>query len=219
MPPKATSERAPKCSPPPVAQQVAAVFSIDVSFRQARRLLPALPQDAPVRLLTPVFDLVASRQCSGRALPFSLPLGRSVSALLLKPAAARVQVQCLALEPSPRFAKLVQPSSFSVCEFESSRRSEIDPEDSPKSPPVLASGAHRRSKHPCTQRKRSRCGQTWRKCPPHASNVNSRVHDEMLGSAGASPAVSRASRDTFGSLFGGGAEKGGRGAPRSPRAV
>ena len=38
----------------------------------------------------------------------------------------------------------------------------------------------------------------------------------MLGSAGASPAVSRASRDTFGKLFGGGAEKGGRGA-RAPR--
>ena len=38
----------------------------------------------------------------------------------------------------------------------------------------------------------------------------------MLGSAGASPAVSRASRDTFGSLFGGGAEKGGQGRPRSP---
>ena len=37
-----------------------------------------------------------------------------------------------------------------------------------------------------------------------------------LGSAGASPAVSRASRDTRGKLFGGGAEKSGRGA-RAPR--
>src|SRR6476659_3463339 len=153
VPPKATSERAPKCSPPPVAQQVAAVFSIDVSFRQARRVLPALPQDASVRLLTPVFDLVASRQCSGRALPFSLPLGRPVPALLLKPAAARVQVQCLASVPLRQFSRLIRPFSFSVCEFESSRRSEIDPEDSTKSPPVLASGAHRRSKQQCTQRR------------------------------------------------------------------
>ena len=55
------------------------------------------------------------------------------------------------------------------------------------------------------------------KCPPGLRNVNSRVHDEMLGSAGASPAVSRATRDTFGSLLGGGAEKGGQGRPRSPK--
>ena len=84
-----------------------------------------------------------------------------------------VQVQCLASGPLRQFSRLIRPSSFSACEFESSRRSEIDPEDSPKSPPVLASGAHRRSKYQCTQRRRSRCGQTWRKCPPHVSNVNS----------------------------------------------
>ena len=88
---------------------------------------------------SPVFDLVASRQCSGWALPFSLPLGRSVLALLPQPAAARVQVQCLASEPLPTSLRSwLQPFSSSVCEFESSRRSEIDPEDSPKSPPVLA---------------------------------------------------------------------------------
>ena len=94
-----TSELAPKCSRAAVPQQVAAVFSIDVSFWQARRLLPALPQKRAV-LSAPVFDLVASRQCSGWAYLF-LPLGPSVSALLPEPASARVQVQCLALEPSP----------------------------------------------------------------------------------------------------------------------
>jgi error-prone DNA polymerase len=43
------------------------------------------------------------------------------------------------------------------------------------------------------------------------------LHDDLLGSAGASPAVSRASRDTYRELFGGGAEKSGRGA-RAPLA-
>ena len=218
MPPKATSERAPKCSPPPVAQQVAAVFSIDVSFRQARRLLPALPQKTPVRLLAPVFDLVASRQCSGWALPFSLPLGRSVPALLLKPAAARVQVQCLALGPLRQFSRLIRPFSFSICEFESSRRSEIDPEDSPKSPPVLASAAHRRSKHQCTQRRRSRCGQAWRKCPPHVSNVNSRGTMKCWGARAPRPLCHAPRGTLLGSLFGGAPKRAG-GAPALPRAA
>ena len=39
-----------------------------------------------------------------------------------------------------------------------------------------------------------------------------KLHDDLLGSAGAQPAVSRASPDTHGKLFGGGAEKSGRGA-------
>ena len=43
--------------------------------------------------------------------------------------------------------------------------------------------------------------------------VEETLHDDLLGSAGASPAVSRASRDTH--FFGEGAEKGGRGA-RAP---
>ena len=45
--------------------------------------------------------------------------------------------------------------------------------------------------------------------------VEETLHDDLLGSAGASPAVSRASRDTH--FFGEGAEKGGRGA-RAPLA-
>jgi error-prone DNA polymerase len=45
--------------------------------------------------------------------------------------------------------------------------------------------------------------------------VEETVHDDLLGSAGASPAVSPASRDTHRELFGEGAEKGGRGA-RAP---
>jgi error-prone DNA polymerase len=43
-------------------------------------------------------------------------------------------------------------------------------------------------------------------------DVEETLHDDLLGSAGASPAVSRASRDTHRELFGGGAEKSGRGA-------
>src|SRR5881398_3589148 len=43
-------------------------------------------------------------------------------------------------------------------------------------------------------------------------DVEETLHDDLLGSAGASPAVSRASRDTARDLFGGGAEKSGRGA-------
>ena len=49
-------------------------------------------------------------------------------------------------------------------------------------------------------------------------DVEETLHDDLLGSAGSaspartSPAVSRASRDTHGKLFGGGAEKSGRGA-------
>jgi error-prone DNA polymerase len=39
--------------------------------------------------------------------------------------------------------------------------------------------------------------------------VEETLHDDLLGSAGASPAVSRASRDTHRELFGGGAEKSG----------
>jgi len=45
--------------------------------------------------------------------------------------------------------------------------------------------------------------------------VEETLHDDLLGSAGASPAVSRASRDTYRELFGEGAEKSGRGA-RAP---
>jgi error-prone DNA polymerase len=50
-------------------------------------------------------------------------------------------------------------------------------------------------------------------------NVEETLHDDLLGSAGASPAVSRASRDTLRELFDGGAEKGPesfRGAPLAP---
>ena len=154
MPLKATPERAPKFSPPPVPQKVAAVFLVEVSFRQARRLLPALPSEAPVRSESPVFDLEALRRCSGWARPFSLPSGRSVLALLARPTAcAPAQVPCLASAPLPEFAMLLPPFSFSASEFESSRRSEIDQEDLPKSPPELDSSAHRRSKHQCTQRR------------------------------------------------------------------
>jgi hypothetical protein len=64
-----------------------------------------------------------------------------------------VQVRCFASASLPRFAKLAQPFSFSTSGFESSRRSEIHPEDSPKSPPELDSSAHRRSKYQCTQRR------------------------------------------------------------------
>ncbi len=46
-------------------------------------------------------------------------------------------------------------------------------------------------------------------------DVEETLHDDLLGSAGVSPAVSRASRDTARDLFGGGAEKSGRGA-RAP---
>src|SRR4029077_16627530 len=45
--------------------------------------------------------------------------------------------------------------------------------------------------------------------------VEETLHDDLVGSAGILPAVSRASRDTRRELFGGGAEKSGRGA-RSP---
>ncbi len=50
-------------------------------------------------------------------------------------------------------------------------------------------------------------------------DVEETLHDDLLGSAGASPAVSRASRDTLRELFGGGAEKSPesvRGAPLTP---
>ncbi|PYJ10646.1 MAG: error-prone DNA polymerase [Verrucomicrobia bacterium] len=50
-------------------------------------------------------------------------------------------------------------------------------------------------------------------------NVEETLHDDLLGSAGASPAVSRASRDTLRELFGGGAERSPesvRGAPLTP---
>jgi len=154
VPLKATSERAPKFSRPPFAQQVATAFSFEVSLLLARRLLATLPREAPVRSESSVFDLVASRQCSGWAPPFSLAPGRSVLALLPQPAAcAPAQVQCLASALLPEFAKLLPPFSFSPSGLESSRLSEIDPEDSPKSPPELDSSAHRRSKHQCTQRR------------------------------------------------------------------
>ena len=154
MPPKATPERAPKCWPPPVRQQAAAVFSVDVSFLQAQRLLPALPQEALVRSESRVVDLVALTQCFGWARPFSLPSERFVLALLPQPTAcAPARVQCLASPRLPEFSMLLPPFSFSASEFESSRRSEIDQEDLPKSPPELDSSAHWRSKHQCTQRR------------------------------------------------------------------
>jgi error-prone DNA polymerase len=43
-------------------------------------------------------------------------------------------------------------------------------------------------------------------------DVEETLHDDLLGSAGASPAMSRASRDTHRELFGGAAEKSGRAA-------
>jgi hypothetical protein len=161
-PPKATSKRASKRSPLQFAQRVAAVFSVEISFLAARQLLLALPEEAPVRSDSPAFDLVAARQCSGWAPPFSLLPRGSAEALLQQPAFARVQAQCLASRRLRQFVSSVQlSSSFSASEFESSRRSEIDLEDLPKSPPVLASGSHRPSKHQCTQRRRSGCGQAW----------------------------------------------------------
>ena len=164
MPLKATSEQAPKCSPPLFAQQVAAAFSFEVSFLLARRLLATLPREAPVRSESSLFDLVASRQCSGWAPSFSLPPGRSVLALLPQPAAcAPAQVQCLASALLPEFAMLLPTFSFSPSGLESSRRSEIDPEDSPKSPPELDSSAHQRSKHQCTQRREPlRANASWK---------------------------------------------------------
>src|SRR5262249_36197109 len=132
------------------AQRVAVVFSVEVSFPKARQLLPALPQEMPVLSEPPAFDLVSSRRRSGWARAFSLP-GRRCLAFLPQSASARVPAQRL---PSAQWRQLmnsIQFSSFSVSGFESSRRSEIDPEDSPKSPPVLASSAHRRTKRPHTQ--------------------------------------------------------------------
>jgi hypothetical protein len=158
VPPKATPKRALKCSLPPVAQQVRVVFSVEFSFRQAPLLLLALPQKAPVQWESPAFELVASRQRSDWTPSFSLLQGRSALALLARPAAcAPAQVQCLASRRLPEFAMLLPPFSFSPSGFESSRRSEIDPEDSPKSPPELDSSAHRRSKHQCTQRREPLC--------------------------------------------------------------
>ncbi len=47
-------------------------------------------------------------------------------------------------------------------------------------------------------------------------DVEETLHDDLLGSAGASPAVSRASRDTLRELFGGGAEKSPESVPGAP---
>src|SRR5207302_5972674 len=47
-------------------------------------------------------------------------------------------------------------------------------------------------------------------------HVEETLHDDLLGSAGASPAVSRASRDTRRQLFGGGAEKSPESFPDGP---
>src|SRR5205823_5911360 len=88
----------------------------------------------------------------GRARPFSLRL-QSVLATLPLEGFASARVQCPASAPFQQFASSVQLFSFSASGFESSRRSEIDPEDSPKSLPELDSSAHRRSKHQCTQRR------------------------------------------------------------------
>src|SRR3954471_15455721 len=153
--------------------------------------------------MAPVFDLAALTPCFDWTRRFSLPEARFVRPALVKPAAARALERCLPSRLSRQFSRLIRSFSFSICEFESSRRSEIDPEDSPKSPPALRSGAHRRSKYPCKARRRSRHGQAWRKCPPHVTNVNSGLRDELPGSAGASAAVSRASRNTFGKRAGG----------------
>ena len=153
MPPRATSERVPKCSPPPIAQRIAAVFSVGISFRQARRLLPALPQQVPVRSEPPLFDLVVLRQGSGWARPFSLQSERCVLALLLQPASARLPVQCFASARLRQFASLIQLfSSSSTSELESSRQSEIDPGDLPRSLPDCALHAFRPARHWCTQK-------------------------------------------------------------------
>src|SRR5262249_16304348 len=101
--------------------------------------IPVLPEPA-------IFDLVASRQRCGWAPPFSPPPARCVQAFLPQSASAQVQARRLAWAQLREFASQIQPFSFSASGFESFRRSEIDPEDSRKSPPVLASGAHRRTK-------------------------------------------------------------------------
>src|SRR5437879_4086403 len=70
----------------------------------------------------------------------------------------------------------------------------------------LLTQAHLRSE-------KGKCPVRWDELPQFAQGL---VALFELGSAGASPAVSRASRDTHGKLFGGGAEKSGRGA-RAPQ--
>src|SRR5262249_33272284 len=130
-------------------------FLDDVSFRQAR-LSPIPPQDASVRSESPVFDLVASRQCSGWAQSFSLPSGRSVFALLLRPASAPVEVQCFASAPLREFAMAIRLFSSLAWEPESFPASEIDPEDSPKPRPERDSGAYGPRQRQCTQQRESR---------------------------------------------------------------
>jgi hypothetical protein len=136
-----------KRSVPLVAQQVPSVFSVESSFPKAQRLLPVLPEKAPLQSKLPFSDLVASRQRYGWVRSFSPPPGRCALALLRQPASAPVQAQCLGSAPLRLFANSIPFSCFSAYEFESSRRSEIDREGSPKSPPEIDSGANRRSKH------------------------------------------------------------------------
>src|SRR5438093_670803 len=70
----------------------------------------------------------------------------------------------------------------------------------------LLTQAHLRSE-------KGKCAVRWEELPEFAEGLVALLG---LGSAGASPAVSRASRDTPSGLFGGGAEKSGRGA-RAPQ--
>ncbi len=116
--------------------------------------------------------------------------------------------------PLPAFADLVRLFSFSIWRAKSFARSEIDPEDVPKSPPEPAPRAHRRTLYqPTPQRElRVHASENFR---PIAGRSNERLDDEIPESADALPAVSRASGDIFGKLFGGAPKRAG-GAPALP---
>src|SRR5262249_1698717 len=138
-------------SQPRFAQQGEAAFSFEVLFLRARPLSPTLPREAPFRLQAPLFRLAEQTRYSGWVRPFS-PRLQFVLATPPAHGSAQAHVRCFALAQLRYLKRLIRPFSFSTSEFDSSPRSEIDPEDLPKPPPELAPVAYRSTQRQCTQR-------------------------------------------------------------------
>ena len=95
--------------------------------------------------------LMPSLQEPELARSFAQRKAQSAAAIPPHPATGRARVPCFDLAPLPDLASL--PFSFSTSEFESFHRSEIDPEDSPKSPPEPTQAVHRLTQRQSTQRR------------------------------------------------------------------
>jgi hypothetical protein len=135
------------------------------------QLARVVPEERAILSDAPTLNWMSSTQRPGWAWFLSLRSSEQ-AAVLPQGASARAEAACFDLAPLPAFASLVRLFSFSILKAKSSRRSEIDLEDVPKSLPALGPFAHRLTQHQRTPWRESLRVRAWEKFPPHGRKVN-----------------------------------------------